>query len=108
MAVHSGILAWEFPWSEEPGRLQSMGLQKGQIRLSYYTTTKVLRKCIFCNWLGASKQRFDFEQCLKLSRICCNGNCILTVTFFHQYIVYSKENTLHVSSPKNSPCIVPL
>ena len=35
MAVHSSILAWEFPWSEEPGRLQSMGLQKGQIRLGY-------------------------------------------------------------------------
>ena len=35
MEVHSGILAWEFPWSEEPARLQSMGLQKGQIRLGY-------------------------------------------------------------------------
>ena len=35
MAVHSSILAWDFPWSEEPGRLQSMGLQKGQIRLGY-------------------------------------------------------------------------
>ena len=26
MATHSGILAWEIPWTEEPGRLQSMGL----------------------------------------------------------------------------------
>jgi len=25
MATHSSILAWEIPWSEEPGRLQSMG-----------------------------------------------------------------------------------
>jgi len=25
MATHSGILAWEIPWTEEPGRLQSMG-----------------------------------------------------------------------------------
>ena len=25
MATHSGILAWEVPWTEEPGRLQSMG-----------------------------------------------------------------------------------
>ena len=24
-ATHSGILAWEIPWTEEPGRLQSMG-----------------------------------------------------------------------------------
>ena len=28
MATHSSILAWEIPWMEEPGRLQSMGLQR--------------------------------------------------------------------------------
>ena len=28
MATHSSILAWEIPWTEEPGRLQSMGLQQ--------------------------------------------------------------------------------
>ena len=28
MATHSGILAWEIPWTEEPGELPSMGLQK--------------------------------------------------------------------------------
>ena len=28
MATHSSILAWEIPWTEEPGRLQAMGLQK--------------------------------------------------------------------------------
>ena len=27
MATHSSILAWEIPWIEEPGGLQSMGLQ---------------------------------------------------------------------------------
>ena len=26
--THSSILAWEIPWTEEPGRLQSMGLQR--------------------------------------------------------------------------------
>ena len=30
MATHSSILAWRIPWTEEPGRLQSVGLQKGQ------------------------------------------------------------------------------
>ena len=30
MATHSRILAWEIPWTEEPGRLQSMALQKSQ------------------------------------------------------------------------------
>ena len=27
-AIHSSILAWRIPWTEEPGRLQSMGLQR--------------------------------------------------------------------------------
>ena len=28
MATHSSIPAWEIPWTEEPGELQSMGLQR--------------------------------------------------------------------------------
>ena len=28
MATHSGILVWRIPWTEEPGRLQSMGSQR--------------------------------------------------------------------------------
>ena len=27
-ATHSSILAWRIPWTEEPGRLQSMGSQE--------------------------------------------------------------------------------
>ena len=29
MATHSSTLAWKIPWMEEPGRLQSMGSQRG-------------------------------------------------------------------------------
>ena len=28
IATHSSILTWEIPWAEEPGGLQSMGLQR--------------------------------------------------------------------------------
>ena len=28
MPTHSSILAWKIPWTEEPGRLQFMGLQR--------------------------------------------------------------------------------
>ena len=28
MATHSSVLAWEIPWTEEPGRLQSTGSQE--------------------------------------------------------------------------------
>ena len=30
IATHSGILAWRIPWTEEPGGLQSMGLQRAE------------------------------------------------------------------------------
>ena len=36
MATHSSILAWRIPWTEEPGGLQSMGLQ----RVRYYLVTE--------------------------------------------------------------------
>ena len=38
MAIHSSTIAWKIPWTEEPGRLQSMGLQ-GRTRLSDFTFT---------------------------------------------------------------------
>ena len=34
MATHSSIVAWEIPWTEEPGGLQSMGSQKSRTQLS--------------------------------------------------------------------------
>ena len=37
-ATHSSTLAWKIPWMEEPGRLQSMGLQS-QTQLSDFTFT---------------------------------------------------------------------
>ena len=33
MATYSSTLAWKMPWTEEPGRLQSIGLQKSWIQL---------------------------------------------------------------------------
>ena len=43
MATHSSILAWEIPWTEEPGRLQSMGSQKDtteRLTLSLFQSVK--------------------------------------------------------------------
>ena len=42
MVAQSSILAWEIPWTEEPGRLESMGLQ----RLGCHLVTKTTHvKC---------------------------------------------------------------
>ena len=34
MATHSSIFAWEIPWTEEPGVLQSMGSQRAKHSLA--------------------------------------------------------------------------
>ena len=40
MVTHSSILAWGIPWTEEPGRLQSMGSQRvGYNRMMEHSTT---------------------------------------------------------------------
>ena len=31
MATHSSILAWEIPWTEQPGELQSIGLDTTEV-----------------------------------------------------------------------------
>ena len=36
---HSSTLAWKIPWTEETGRLQSMGVAKSQTRLSDFPFT---------------------------------------------------------------------
>ena len=39
MATHSSTLAWKIPWTEEPGRLQSMGIARSWTQLSDFTFT---------------------------------------------------------------------
>ena len=39
MAPHSSTLAWKIPWTEEPGRLQSMGSQRVKTQLSDFPFT---------------------------------------------------------------------
>ena len=46
MAPHFSTLAWKIPWTEEPGRLQSMGLQS-RTRLSGFTTLVVLKLIVW-------------------------------------------------------------
>jgi len=45
MATHSSILAWRIPWTEKPGRLQSIGSHRVQIQL------KLLSAHTY-DWLG--------------------------------------------------------
>ena len=42
MATHSSLLAWRIPWTEEPGRLQSMGSGRKQSRHNLATEQLLL------------------------------------------------------------------
>ena len=46
MATYSSILAWRIPWTEEPGRLQSMGLQRGGQDLATEHTHTFINKVL--------------------------------------------------------------
>ena len=50
MANHSSILAWEIPWTEEPGGLRSMGLQ----RVGQDLVTDPQQKVMFTLYCGLS------------------------------------------------------
>ena len=43
IATHSSTLAWRIPWTEDPGRLQSMGLQRVGHQLSDFTSLSLIR-----------------------------------------------------------------
>ena len=47
MATHSSILAWEIPWAEKPGRLQSMGSQ----RIGHNLVTKQRQQTAYLAYL---------------------------------------------------------
>ena len=61
-ATHSSILAWGIPWTEEPGRLQSMELQivrhnlmiKQQQQKAWMKTRNPNHQTSKCSWLEAS------------------------------------------------------
>ena len=44
MAIHSSTIAWKIPWTEEPGRLQSMGLQRVRHDLETSLMTQAARE----------------------------------------------------------------
>ena len=77
MAPHSSTLAWKIPWTEEPGKLQSMGLLGVWTRLSDFTFTfHFSLSCIGegndnplqCSCLGESQGWGSLVGCLLWGR----------------------------------------
>ena len=58
MTTHSSILAWEIPWTEEPGRLQSTGSQ----RVGHDRATSLLLSYIYIYKQYYNKFNKDFKN----------------------------------------------
>ena len=60
MATHSSLLAWRIPWTQEPGEIQSMGLQR--VGQSYVTNTFTFHFSDKEKPLMCSQQRQDANR----------------------------------------------
>ena len=68
MVTHSSILAWRIPWTEEPGRLQSIGLQLGTTEVTQHACNTWLPR-----WFSGkevtcqcrSHRRFGFDPWVR-------------------------------------------
>ena len=96
MATHSSVLAWRIPWTEEPGRLQSMGLQSQ-------------------TWLKRLSTHPHKEISSCSSTICCKGcfpfSIELILLFGQRSVDYicvdlllgSLDHSTHLSFPSQMP-----
>ena len=74
MATHSSTLAWKIPWTEEPGRLLSMGSQ----RVGHNWVTSLF----FMTWVEKIKEKFCvYVWCC--SSICCYCCYVYRIPFWY-------------------------
>ena len=66
MATHSSILAWRIPWTEEPGRLQSIGSQS-RTRLKRLSMHR-----------GKIKNAIKYKMPVGVDRICLDPDFIIS------------------------------
>ena len=68
IATHSGTLAWKIPWTEEPGRLQSMGLQRvGHDWTRLHTLTRPSGQDLLAPFSSLKKRSHSFNSINKCS-----------------------------------------
>ena len=60
MATHSSVLAWRIPWTEKPGRLQSMGSQS-RTRLKRLSKSLYSEQLMYLFWMSGTHRVFSFR-----------------------------------------------
>ena len=72
MATHSSILAWRIPWTEDPGRLQSMGSQRfGNHGIWIANPSQCSEKLDYVQNQKAESQGPEAAEIKTFDEICC-------------------------------------
>ena len=105
MATHSSIQAWEIPWTEEPGGLQFMGLQKSRIQFSdYMTKQQYKKKKKLCKALRESRDWINRNPRLQGCESDCgqwSSKCVRASSI--QVTMVAKMQALKSKHPEVSP-----
>ena len=87
MAVHSSILAWEIPCTEDPGGLQSMGLQR--VRPALATEHCVYRSMLFSQFISPSPSPAVSTVCSLCAHLhCCPADRFTGTLFLDSIRMY--------------------
>ena len=113
MATHSSILTWRIPWTEEPGKLQSMGLQKVSQEQWLSSVQSLSHVQLFATpWTAAHQASLSITNAQNLLKplsiksmmpsnhlILCHP-LLLLPSIFPSIRVFSKESVLPIRWPK--------
>ena len=98
-AMRSSILAWDIPWTEEPGKLQSMGLQRVRHNLATKQPPPLQMICIGSNHyhcLGLNAKH-DLQGFTSLFQIC--WLVVFWMIWLMQVLISLKVIKSHIFSP---------
>ena len=106
MAPHSSTLAWKIPWTEEPGRLQSMGLQR--VSHDYVVIGEpVILWLIHCYqlkplvYIRTHCSCCSFFSCCAFYRVVTKVCYVFTITVSHRAV--SKSDPCSICSSFSPP-----
>ena len=115
MATHSSILAWKVPWMEEPGRLQSLGLQRVGRDWATSLSLSVTKSCLTVTpWTAAPQASLSYTISLSLLKLMSIESVmpsnhlvlwclrLLLPSVFPSIRVLSKESALGIRWPASA------
>ena len=85
MTTHSSILAWRIPWTEDPGRLQSMGLQR-----------------VGHDWVTSLHSLILLFQLSHLGKICYLNSIFFSNTHPWEFNTRNEESVVSKQKSKNT------